>query len=211
MGRDSTGAPIVEGTMRISISYFLQKGYIRKGYIAKGILQWTGGGNVLAESHYSDREKYIRLTYTSKGQGYTQNHDYKIRLVAKPSNLGKGDVLYFVCPESNRLCRTLFFSSRTRTFVCRQAYPRRLFYRSQLSSKLSKANDQFWSIKRILEDLAKRKETFAYNGKRTRYALRVERLLEKQRVADYLRWMPQSMPLSLRREIKRLMFSARNP
>jgi len=206
MGRDSTGAPIVEATMRISLSYLLQKGYIRKGCIAKGVLKWTNGGEMLVESFYSDRDKYIRLTYTSKGQDRTINHDYKIRLAAKPSNLGKGEVLYFVCPISNRLCRTLFFSFRTRTFVCRQAYPFRLYYRSQLSSTLSKANDQFWSIEKILEELAKRKETFVYNGKKTRYALRVERLLEKQRVADYLRWMPVSLPHSLRREFQNLRF-----
>lgn len=206
MGRPSSGAHIVEVATKINLSLLLKKGYFRKGHCSMGTLTWTNGCKLQATSVCDGDERYLHLAYTSKGQGETFNHSYKIRLAAKPSNLGKGEVLYFVCPQTNRLCRCLFFSPLTRTFVGRKAYPFRLFYRSQTSSKLSIANDRYWSIKRILEDLAKRKETFSYNGKKTRYAFRVERLLEKQDMADYLRWMPQSMPHSLRRHFQHLQF-----
>ena len=177
----------------------------------KGSLSWTNGHCINVVSLFSDTGRYLYLNYTTTRQGEVKRHDYKIRLAAVPSNLGKGEVLYFVCPASGRLCRFLIFSNHMRQFVSRKALPERIFYDSQTSSKLSLANDRYWSVRRKLERLVERKETFSYNGKDTRYALRKDRLLEKMHEADEQRWGYESMPVSLRREALRLAFGGDNP
>jgi hypothetical protein len=62
-----------------------------------------------------------------------------------------------------------------------------------------------------LEELAKRKETFQYKGRKTRYAFRVERLLEKQEMADCLRWMPENIPIGIRNLFKGWFETPANP
>ncbi len=210
MGRPSNGAVILEGALRISLSYLIRKGYFREGYFITGSLSWTNGSNVNIASLFCNTERYLQLNYTTSGQGDPIRHEYKIRLASIPSNLGKGNVLYFVCPASGRLCRFLIYSNRARMFVSRKAYPERIFYESQTSSKLDLENDRYWSARRTLERLSNRKETFVYNGRKTRYAMRVDRLLEKMNAADELRWGISSLPASLRREALRFMLNGGN-
>lgn len=211
MGRPSSGALIFEGATRISISYLIRRGYIRKGRVYSGVLSWTNGHNIGFRSHYYGSERYFQLNYTTGSREDLICHEHKIRLASIPSNLGKGEVLYFVCPVSTRLCRFLIFSNHNRMFVCREALAGRAFYESQTSSKLDLENDRYWSIRRKLDRLSSsRKETFIYKGKKTRYAMRVDRLFEKMNAAEERRWGFSSVPASLRREIIRLVVNGGN-
>lgn len=209
MGRHATGAAIVEHTARLCLSFLIKKNLIRKEKLVSGSLSFSNGFQMLIECFQGEHEKYVRLIYTSEAESIRIDHDYKIKLVAKPSNLGKGEVLYFVCPISNRLCRNLYFANRFRSFVSRQSCPFKIYYRSQLSSKLGKANDQYWAAKATLEKIAQRKEVFKYQGKKTRYALRVARLSDKQYEAGRIRMLPRSMPLLVRRAVLKEMFRKR--
>lgn len=61
-------------------------------------------------------QSYIDFSYSIKQRKY----DYKINLVALPSNLGKGKVWFFVCPITNQRCRKLYF--RQGYFCHREAF-----------------------------------------------------------------------------------------
>jgi hypothetical protein len=63
-----------------------------------------------------------------------ENIKYDVRLVSIPSNLGKGEILYFVCPkgivEKKLYCNGVYF-------LHREAY-RYLYYESKLNLKKSR-------------------------------------------------------------------------
>jgi len=211
MGRYSTGTLIAETATRISLTYLLKKKFIVQGKSTWGKMNWSNGCELNLLLNFADGEKYVLLMYDSMRNGEVVNHQCKIQLVAVPSNLGKGEVLYFACPVTHTLCRVLYLSNTSLMFVSRRAFTSpRLLYRSQTSSKMNRGNERYWSNDGVLKELSKsRKETFAYNGKKTRYALRVERLLKKKAKANKRRWSKESMPMKLRRAIWLMTFKRR--
>ncbi|SMO90934.1 hypothetical protein [Gracilimonas mengyeensis] len=199
MGRDRTGNTTKE-TRRIELSYLLKKGFIREGNIIAGQMNWTDGSRISIECHYTDKEQYIRLFYTlTSWEGKETDYDYKIQLTFVPSNLGKGKVPYFVCPESGNRCRILYKAYGSPIWKSRGAYNRTIFYPSQVSSKIYKYCDEYWRLDKQIKKLEEetRNQTH-YNGKPTRRFKRLERLREKQQRADYLRFTPAHMPKVLR-------------
>jgi hypothetical protein len=64
-------------------------------------------------------QAYYTLT---KPSGEEFKLDYKIQLTSIPSNLGRGEVLYFVCPTSGRRARILYRAYGSHYFKSRQAY-----------------------------------------------------------------------------------------
>ncbi|MEM6806805.1 MAG: hypothetical protein AAF696_35720, partial [Bacteroidota bacterium] len=157
MGRCSTGAETCEGSARIELSSLLKAGYLRKGCKVKGSLNWqyrgSPSGNIGFESVWSEDENYIRLIYTLTERNSEEafKYDYKVFLTSVPSNLGKGNILYFLCPVSGKRCRVLYRAYGSQIWKSRGAYENKLYYSSQLSSKMSYANDRFWNLDRKIE------------------------------------------------------------
>jgi hypothetical protein len=205
MGRKSTGATTCEECKRIELSYLLKKGYLRKGQTTIGNLIWTNKdgfnvGEIQVKGHWGKDEKYIRLGYTfTDREGKAHDYDYKIYLEAVPSNLGKGEVLYFLCPQSGKRCRVLYMAYGCPIWKAREAYTHRIYYNGQTSSKYDRPNDRYWVLERRLEKLHREKYlTYSYNGRPTKKALRLERMREKRDYFDSIRWLPQYLPVSLR-------------
>lgn len=165
MGRVSTGAYITKGTVRIELSHLLREGYIRKGCHITGFLSWTNGSSINIESKYTKDEQYLRLIYTITDRGESiYSLDYKISLHIKPSNLGVGEVLYFVCPQSKKLCRVLYRAYGSHIWKSRKSYSKRIYYPLQISSKLSKYNDRYFEVEIELEKLYKKKGLKIYGS-----------------------------------------------
>jgi hypothetical protein len=199
MGRGSTGAYTTKGSVRIELSYLLKEGYIKKGHCVTGILTWTNGSSIKTESKYTEEEKYLRLVYTlTDAAGKKNSLDYKIALQTKPSNLGKGDVLYFVCPQSGCLCRVLYRAYSSHIWKSRASYSNRIYYPLQISSKLDKYNERYWELENELENLYKKNGAHTYKGMLTKRAKRIERLERIRKRMDMLRWSPLAMPKVLR-------------
>lgn len=199
MGRDRTGITTKE-VLRIELTQLLKSGFVKKGSIQLSSFEWTNGSSIGIESKYTDEEQFIRLFYTSTDwQGEKTEYDYKIQLSFVPSNLGKGEVPYFVCPVSGERCRILYKAYGSPIWKSRGAYNRTIFYASQTSSKLSKMNDKYWKLEKEIKAIYKdtRYQTH-YKGKPTRRYKRYLRLLEEQEKADYLRWTPKYMPKVMR-------------
>lgn len=81
----------------------------------------------------------------------------------------------------------------------REAYQNRLYYASQISSKMNYANDRYWAIDRKLKGIRKEKYLLlVHKGQPTRKAQNIQ-ILKKQRDDwDFERWQLRCMPLSLR-------------
>lgn len=199
MGRERTGTTTGEA-LRIKLCYLLKEGFISKDKVFFGEFSWTNGSSIGIECHYTNEEQYIRLFYVyTDWRGEKKDYDYKVPLTFVPSNLGKGEVPYFVCPVSGSRCRILYKAYGSPIWKSRDAYRNTIFYPSQVSSKIYKYCDEYWRLDRQIKKLEEetRNQT-NYNGKPTRRFKRLERLREKQRRADHLRFTRANMPKKLR-------------
>lgn len=171
MGRPSTGAWTVYESLRIELSYLIKNKYLRKGKKQSSILSWANqhgknSGSITIVLSYLEEveEKYVRLIYTSTDKlGQKTDHDYKVFFVQVESNLGKGKVLYFLCPTTGKKCRILYKAYNSIIFKSREAYQNRLYYDCQHASKLDKYNDNFWRIDKYVSKISK----VSCRGKRT--------------------------------------------
>ena len=196
MGRASTGAVTTGEVTRLELSYLLKQGYLKNSFTF-GRMSWTNGSSIQISSSIDDDEKYIRVSYSFRegGDGEPIQKDYKIYLTSVPSNLGRGEVLYFVCPSSGRRARVLYMCYGSQTFRCRQAYGIRIYYQSQQSSKLNFHNDRYWKLDKELQNCRVKSRKATYQDKPTRLRDRIAYLKAKQDYHDIMRWktLPKSM------------------
>ena len=106
---------------------------------------------------------------------------YKVRLVAVPSNLGRGEIWYFVCPSTNKRCRKLYLVGGL--FLHRTAHPEAL-YELQTWSKATRTEAKHPVYQGLYADHIYQKIYIkyfkrTYKGKPTKRYLRLLKGLEK--------------------------------
>ncbi len=189
MGRNSTGAITTEEAVRIELSYLLKQRKIQKGSRIHGSLVWNNGSSISFESWYWEEEKYIRFYYTLiKQSGEKIKLDYKIHLTTVPSNLGRGEIPYFVCPISGRRARILYRAYGSHYFKSRQAYRKRIYYSCQKCQKKLYDTERFFALENQLESLPEGRKSH-YRGKDTRLQQRIRKLKERLEYHDWKMWM----------------------
>ena len=162
---------------------------VRKDMLIKGAkvsgTASTGRNAFKIEADWTGHTPTVRLRYaTADGTVY----DYSISIEVRRSNLGRGEVMYFRCPESDRLCRTLYMAYNYPRFKARTAYRLRLYYAAQLTGGRSRYNDLYWQTEKELEELEKQRQYYTYKGNSTRRAKRLQTLKERMQELDFLRW-----------------------
>ena len=210
MGRDSTGAWTTDECLRIELKFLLKAKYLVRGQQRYGSLHWNRNGqpsgniNIYSSWPINPNERaYIRLTYvtTDRTTGEKEDREDTIYLEARPSNLGKGEVLYFICPSSGQRCRILYKAYGCRIWKSRQSYQHRIYYPSQQSSKLDYFNTRYWQLDSQLDKLIGKRFVQSYKGKQTKRAARVARLSRQQEEMDALRFSPAGFTISMRNAI----------
>jgi hypothetical protein len=188
MGRHSTGIATVNQALKIDISYLRRNGFIIPGECLRGVLEWSNGASVSIESKLSDNNHYIRLKYRNTFyDGTEKDYDYKIWLTTIPSNLGRGEIYYFICPVDYSLCRILYKCYHSGIWKSRIAYQNRIYYPCQTSSNLSYYNDRYWAVESQLKEFTKQVKSH-YRGRETALQRRIERLEYKKKYYDLMRW-----------------------
>jgi hypothetical protein len=206
MGRERTGAMFTSEARRLELSFLIKRGLLQRNARIQGVINWnirnepTGSMSVI--TNHSPDEKYIRVLYTATNfDGVKTNFDYKIDLVEINSNLGKGKVLYMICPESKKRCRILYLAYRANRFKCREAYQNRLYFSTQKCSKLDFWNTKYFEMQSKIEKFGSLRTT-THKGKPTKRALRFDRLMIEKNYCDSMRWgefgMTKSMLKALR-------------
>lgn len=101
--------------------------------------------------------------------------NYRVELVPRPSNLGKGEVMYFKCPVTGLLCRKLYCIGGM--FVHRKAY-RGILYEKQTQSHSNRSLDYsvFMQIEELERQIYSKCFRQTYAGKPTK---RYEQILKK--------------------------------
>ncbi|UPQ80730.1 hypothetical protein M0M57_07795 [Flavobacterium azooxidireducens] len=132
MGRYGNYPKTVEDCKVISISNLKKWNYFTCYGNKSGSINWSRNGvrtsSIGIEVTFTDAQKFIILDYKTNDESIR----YKVNIIAKPSNLGKGEVYYFLCPSTGKICRKLYFESGY--FLHRTAF-RNLMYERQIESK----------------------------------------------------------------------------
>lgn len=190
MGRHTTGAITTGGALRLELTQLRNLKYIQRNSIVSGQINWTNGSNIGFTSCLKENEKWVQLRYvlTDRNTGEKYDYDYKIYLTGVPSNLEKGEVLYFVCPITGRRARILYKCYGSHTWKCRQAYKTHIYYSGQNSSKLSYHNDRYWNLDSQIKELSERIYKNHYRNQPTRIRQRYDRLTQLRDYYDSVWW-----------------------
>jgi hypothetical protein len=211
MGRKPTGAKCVRQALKIDLSWMLKNGYFQPGKLATGVMIWREGWRSQPErtkvaeiAIQTISNEFMVLRYQIIYQtGEAVTKECRVDIATVPSNLGKGNVLYFVCPETGRRCRVLYNCYNSPIWKSREAYSHRIYYDTQQESKMNRANGQWWDIEHLLPKLrtpVRKSKTYA--GKPTRRMQRIYRLWDKQIHLDKKRWAFECMTVGVRKEVE---------
>lgn len=182
MGRYANYPTTVEDCLTLSIKKLKEWNYLNCLGTKLGTISWSRNG----QKHSS-----IGISVTNKGLDTFMVLDYKcngepinytVKIISKPSNFGKGEIFYFVCPNTGKLCRKLLLKNGY--FLHREAF-NGLMYAKQIESKknreLSKIFDACYLSDEVYEERYKKYFKTHYNGKETK---RFKRLNNKIQIAD---------------------------
>lgn len=189
MGRSSSGKITTSGSERLELSFLIHSGYIRKGF-QSGIINWNNGSSSRIESVFTEEGKYIRLIYQIKKEsGEIIPKNYQIRLESIPSNLGKGEVYYFICPISGKRSRILYRCYGSQIFKSRNAYRNRIYYPSQIVSKNYYHSERKFSLESQISKLQSQIRKSHYQGNETRLMQRIRKLSDQKQQHEQEDWM----------------------
>src|SRR5690554_4026605 len=195
MPKPHTFPTLYNEALQISISKLKEWEYLNPEQIKSGTITWsrngsqTGSISIKVNTH--SEQPYIELDYKYKGEP----RNYKVSLVSKPSNLGKGLIWYFLCPQTNKRCRKLY--SIGGYFLHREAF-NGCMYETQTQSKkyrqLDKTLRAYFKTDGLYSQLYQKHFKKTYAGKPTKKYLRIMEQIQKAESIPY-------------HEIERLMLS----
>jgi hypothetical protein len=111
---------------------------------------------------------------------------YRVQLISKLSNLGKGYVWYFVCPKTNKRCRKLYLAD---TYFYHRLAFNGCMYEKQTQSKKSRYFDKtlgaYFKSDDLYSELNKKHLKKNYAGKPTKKYLKLTRQIQKAESISY--------------------------
>jgi hypothetical protein len=172
--------------LQIDISKLKEWQYLNSEQVKSGTLNWSRNGqqtgSISITVNTRTEKPFVQLDYRYKDQP----RNYKVRLVSMPSNLGKGVIWFFLCPETNKRCRKLY--SIGGYFYHREAF-NGCMYESQTHSKkyreLDKTLGAYLNTDNLYEQLYKKHFKQTYAGKPTKKYLRIMKQLERAKSIPY--------------------------
>jgi len=182
MAKYSTNPTLYDDCLRISLSKLKELGYVKSGCHFSGTLNWNRNNRVIASISISINMEaspgYIGLEYKSNDEPMK----YIIWLDAVPSNLNRGNILYFVCPSTGYRCRYLhLYHGR---FVHRKAMDGAMYQSQTYSHKtrgLCKHLDNWKHIEALEGKLSNKYAKKWYNGQPTKRYKKVFDLYRQSR------------------------------
>lgn len=180
MPKFPTFPTLFDEALQIDISKLKEWGYLNPEQIRSGTLIWSRNGNktgsISINVNTTKEQPFIELDYKYKNEP----RKYKIDLVSVPSNLGKGEVWFFLCPQTYKRCRKLY--SIGGYFLHREAFSG-CRYESQTHSKkwrqIEKIYGCYFDIDKNYEKLFSKHFKRTYNGKPTKRYLKLMKEIKK--------------------------------
>lgn len=195
MPKPHTFPTLYNEALQIHISKLKGWGYLDPEQFKSGTLNWSRNGNptgsISIQVNTHSEQPYVELDYKYRDEP----RNYKVYLTLTPSNLNKGEIWYFICPQTKKRCRKLY--SIGGYFLHREAF-NGCMYETQTQSKkyrqLDKTLGAYFEIDNLYEELYKKNFKKTYAGKPTKRYLRIMEQIQKAESIPY-------------HEIERAMFS----
>ena len=174
MPKPHTFPTLYNEALQIHISKLKGWGYLDPKQIKSGTLNWSSNGNptgsISIQVNTHIEQPYIELDYKYRDEP----RNYKVYLTSTPSNLNRGEIWYFICPQTKKRCRKLY--SIGGYFLHREAF-NGCMYETQTQSKY--VRQQLGLMKRlflddeIYEEITKKHFKKSYAGKPTKRYLKL--------------------------------------
>ena len=186
MPKPYTFPTLYNESSQISISKLKEWKYLCPEQIKSGTITWSRNGNqtssISIKVNTQSEQPYIELDYKYRDEP----RNYKVRLVSTSSNLGKGFIWYFLCPQTSKRCRILYLINGY--FLHREAF-KGCMYETQTQSKKHRQLDKTLGAYLRTDDLYSLlyqkyfKKTYA--GKPTKKYLRITEQIKKAEKIPY--------------------------
>jgi hypothetical protein len=180
MAKYPTYPTLFDEVLQISISKIKAFGYLKPDSIMGGNIVWSTNGKETARIGITVNTlaDFIELDYSYNGKPVK----YIINLVSLPSNLGKGDVWYFECPQTKKRCMKLYCIGGY--FMHREAF-KGCMYKKQTKGKRERAQmkmiETYFRTGKLNEQLHGKYFKRTYAGKPTK---KFTRLMQKIKRAE---------------------------
>lgn len=186
MPKPYTFPTLYNEALQIHISKLKGWGYLQPKQIKSGTLNWSRNGNptgsISIQVNTHSEQPYIELDYKYRDEP----RNYKVYLTSTPSNLNKGEIWYFICPQTMKRCRKLY--SIGGYFLHREAF-NGCMYETQTQSKkyrqLDKTLGAYFKIDNLYSELYKKNFKKTYAGKPTKRYLRIMEQIQKAESIPY--------------------------
>ena len=169
----------IEDVKTISLTKLKEWNYLNYG-TKSGVISWSRLGEVHSRINIvvciNEYSSYLLFDYNCNNE----LRNYKVNIIKVPSNLGKGEVMYFVCPRTGKYCRKLYFNNSY--FLHREAFTG-LMYQNQIESKKSRELFKLFNCihlsDEVYEERYKKYFKTHYNGKPTKRYLKLENKIRR--------------------------------
>ena len=186
MPKPHTFPTLYNEALQIHISKLKGWGYLKPKQIKSGILNWSRNGNptgsISIKVNTHSEQPYIELDYKYKDEP----RNYKVYLTSTPSNLNRGEIWYFICPQTKKRCSKLY--SIGGYFLHREAF-NGCMYETQTQSKkyrqLDKTLGAYFKSDNLYSELYKKNFKKSYAGKPTKKYLRIMEQIQKAESIPY--------------------------
>jgi len=186
MAKFPTFPTLYDEALKISVTKLKEWGYLEPEQIKNGTISWSSNGNptgsISIRVNTCNEQSFIELDYKYRDEP----RNYKIQLVSVPSNLGKGLIWYFLCPQTKKRCRKMY--SIGGYFLHREAF-QGCMYESQTHSKYYRSLDKtlkaYFRTDRLYEQLYKKHFKQTYAGKPTKKYLRIMEQIQKAESIEF--------------------------
>ena len=160
--------------------------YLNPEQIKSGTLTWSRNGNptgsISIQVNTHSKQPYIELDYKYRDEP----RNYKVYLTSTLSNLNRGEIWYFICPQTKKRCRKLY--SIGGYFLHREAF-NGCMYETQTQSKkqrdLDKTLRRVFGSETYINEMEKRYFKKTYAGKPTKKYLRIMEQIQKAESIPY--------------------------
>ena len=180
MPKISNFPTLYDDVLQLSITKLKNWGYLKPNQIKSGAITWRRNDEAFASISIKvntiQQQPYIELNYKFNDDP----RNYKIQLVSIPSNLGKGKIWYFLCPQTNKRCRKLYQIGGY--FLHREAF-NGIYYETQIKSKhyrqLEKTLGSWLITDKLYSELYSKHFRTHYNGKPTKRYLKIMKQIKE--------------------------------
>ena len=186
MPKPHTFPTLYNEALQIHISKLKCWGYLDPEQIKSGKLNWIRNGNptgsISIRVNTHSEQPYIELDYKYRDEP----RNYKVNLTSTPSNLNRGEIWYFICPQTKKRCRKLY--SIGGYFLHREAF-NGCMYETQTQSKkyrqLDKTLGVYFKSDNLYSEMYKKNFKKTYAGKPTKRYLRIMEQIQKAESIPY--------------------------